>query len=453
MFDDLDDMPDDPAVEEDPQVAEARLLGEDLNSSDSRVRWDACLALAKLGPAAEAHIPALERLSAPKNEPESDVRRAAKKAIKEITTPVVRVVREVKELPPVPVEEVPIEEIGVGGSDDAVYEVDREVAERERLEAEAYARAQRAAYYAAGAPAATAGPAASASAAQLSSGRPEVYAPSVPEGEYPSTADRGSSSVHGNRASRKAPSWQARMVSYSEAPPPPRVKVEPASDEEDSGVTRRKAQLAEEEELMNARKILQERRKKQAGGSVAFSSWANPENYKKPEEKQVTPADNDTSGGAKKDKTKIDDLCGDMEAVHLRLQIHKEILPMAIDSEVTPSDLYEIWEKHWGVACASRVRFESLPDSDVKYLARDEVVPCAPTVIKLDAQRGSVLFALATGLKTYGRLSLTNAIADRERRQADLVLNEMKRAEADAKEQDRYRKFETRRRYDERTLG
>merc|ERR1719428_2371281 len=100
---------------------------------------------------------------------------------------------------------------------------------------------------------------------------------------------------------------------------------------------------------------------------------------------------------------------------------------------MTCEEVTKIWSEYWGIESANRVKFKVVKDEEAKFLRRDDEMPCSPDIITVEAARGSVLYTLATGLKTYGRMTVEEAVAERERKQEQQVIDELKRAEADAK--------------------
>jgi len=90
-------------------------------------------------------------------------------------------------------------------------------------------------------------------------------------------------------------------------------------------------------------------------------------------------------------------------------RIFDEVLPMNLASEtMTPVEVVKTWEK-WGVQGAGRVRFQvQLPEgaeqaeqeaAQTWMNPREDTVPLAPAVVRLEAKVGSVLSALAVALK------------------------------------------------------
>jgi len=128
-------------------------------------------------------------------------------------------------------------------------------------------------------------------------------------------------------------------------------------------------------------------------------------------------------------------------------RIFKEVLPMRLDREgMTPVEICEVWEKQWGIQYASRIKFEAPEGFDVKWLnAREDVCPRTPFVVGLHCSVGSILDSLSVAMKQFGELTSREAAAERERRKNQLVVEEVRRKEADAKEQERWRKKEARR--------
>lgn len=103
-----------------------------------------------------------------------------------------------------------------------------------------------------------------------------------------------------------------------------------------------------------------------------------------------------------------------------QFQVFKEVLPMRLERDsMTPAEIAEIWEKIWGVQYASRIRFSSQPDAEVRWLnPREDIVPRVPFVVNLDAGAGSILYSLAAALQLYGEMAPAEAEAERARRAA-----------------------------------
>lgn len=130
-------------------------------------------------------------------------------------------------------------------------------------------------------------------------------------------------------------------------------------------------------------------------------------------------------------------------------QVLGETLPMRLEREgMTPFEITEIWEKTWGIQYAGRVRFAAPEDSDARWLrAREDIVPRTPFVVRLEANSGTLLQALAGGLQLYGRMSQEEVFADRTRKLEEQTQAAEKRAVADAKEDARYLAMDHRRRW------
>jgi len=90
-------------------------------------------------------------------------------------------------------------------------------------------------------------------------------------------------------------------------------------------------------------------------------------------------------------------------------RIFDEVLPMHLEREaMTPNEVVKAWEQ-WGVKGAGRCRFMLQPsegdqqaeqESAQAWLnPREDVVPLAPAVVRLEAKVGSVLSALAVALR------------------------------------------------------
>merc|ERR1711974_91062 len=62
------------------------------------------------------------------------------------------------------------------------------------------------------------------------------------------------------------------------------------------------------------------------------------------------------------------------------------VLAMRTESEsMTPSKVIEVWEKSWRVQYAGRIKFVAPPDLGKRWLNMEDVLPCSPTVITLEA--------------------------------------------------------------------
>jgi len=77
-----------------------------------------------------------------------------------------------------------------------------------------------------------------------------------------------------------------------------------------------------------------------------------------------------------------------------------DVLPMHLERQkLTPLEVTKIWEEEWGIAHATRVRFEAPDGSPTKWLnAREDFLPSPPVVIRLDG-KGSILQAIGVALK------------------------------------------------------
>lgn len=130
---------------------------------------------------------------------------------------------------------------------------------------------------------------------------------------------------------------------------------------------------------------------------------------------------------------------------------HIEVLQMRVErEEMAPAEISDIWEQCWGVRYAGRVRFEAPPGGPTKWLhPHESTVPSSPHVVRLDAT-GSILYTLSAALRQYGALSASEALAAREQRQRQALLDASKREDADTRESKRYIGLGIRQRYDNR---
>lgn len=110
-------------------------------------------------------------------------------------------------------------------------------------------------------------------------------------------------------------------------------------------------------------------------------------------------------------------------APRAHFEIFKEVLSMRLEQEcMTPMEITKIWERRWGVQYAGRIRFRAQPDAEAKWLnPREDTVPYAPLVVKLDAGAGSILYSLATAMRQYGEMTGAEAEAERARRLSQKV--------------------------------
>lgn len=106
-------------------------------------------------------------------------------------------------------------------------------------------------------------------------------------------------------------------------------------------------------------------------------------------------------------------------------EIGDEILPMRLDADapMMPADVTQIWERHWGIRYASRLKFSAKSESGMRILKpRGDVLPTHPDVVRLDAGAGglSVLSVLVSALKNYSGMTLEEVLAEREQKQRAL---------------------------------
>mmetsp|Transcript_70623 Transcript_70623/g.190179 ORF Transcript_70623/g.190179 Transcript_70623/m.190179 type:complete len:359 (-) Transcript_70623:99-1175(-) len=103
-----------------------------------------------------------------------------------------------------------------------------------------------------------------------------------------------------------------------------------------------------------------------------------------------------------------------------QFEIFGEVLPMRLErSHMSPAEVAEIWERHWGVQYAGRIRFAAQQDEAKRWLSpKEDIVPRVPFVVRLDCAVGSILQTLRVALQEYGELSAEEASAERSRRSA-----------------------------------
>mmetsp|Transcript_91901 Transcript_91901/g.213614 ORF Transcript_91901/g.213614 Transcript_91901/m.213614 type:complete len:281 (+) Transcript_91901:182-1024(+) len=137
----------------------------------------------------------------------------------------------------------------------------------------------------------------------------------------------------------------------------------------------------------------------------------------------------------------VTDLVLSYSGPKILLGIFKEVFPMRIEQDaVTPTELTELWENHWGVQYAGRVRFEAAEGSPTKWLnPREDIVPRSPHVVQLHASAGSILLDLSTALRQYGMLTREQVEVERERKRQQQVIESEKSHEANARQQERWR--------------
>mmetsp|Transcript_92694 Transcript_92694/g.286157 ORF Transcript_92694/g.286157 Transcript_92694/m.286157 type:complete len:398 (-) Transcript_92694:98-1291(-) len=98
-------------------------------------------------------------------------------------------------------------------------------------------------------------------------------------------------------------------------------------------------------------------------------------------------------------------------------RISGRVLPMHLErTGVTPHEVTRIWEREWGIAYASRLRFEAPPDTGTKWLnLREDELPAPPTVTRLDG-KPPILDALALALTQRDEELLVQSIEEGEER-------------------------------------
>lgn len=130
-------------------------------------------------------------------------------------------------------------------------------------------------------------------------------------------------------------------------------------------------------------------------------------------------------------------------------KVKYEVVSIRVDLEnMTPDEVSTVWEDVWGVTYARRIRFDvHEPDGSRRRLnPREDVVPCSPAIIKLEASAGAggVLYTLRAAMRQYGNMSCDEAAQDRSRRQQEAEAGALRRAAADSMEAGRYSKLDTR---------
>lgn len=405
-------------------AAAAQRAADDLQSEDAGLRWEACRELAKLCAVALAYTPALEALT---QDPDDDVRRAGKKALRELRgdsasqQPSAQVVGDVLAMQERrTVSAVLAAAVAAGAppaqpvADVAKYEIKEYQVRRpdkatraKRGDGPAFLRLLQ-----------RQDQAGAAEASQGGAAGPEARRSSKEERVQGGDAEPlGASHRDPNRGAYREP---VRERDPFRDPP-----SEPAEDDGGGGAEEGVAKQAS----------------LSAKPEAASKSWLEGRGRKTPA--SLLPA------VPSEEELPVDPLRLNFKI--FKSKKHVELWAMRVERErMTPAEICEIWEKSWGVTYASRVRMEAAPGSATKWLHPQEgTVPCSPAVVRLDAG-GSILYTLAAALQQYGPLSLEEGFAAKEKRQTDATLSASSRADADRREVARFAKLPAKQRTDNR---